>query len=56
MTLRETIQAEIANAEAELQAKKDSLAALEQSAGGWLGHEVDALKAFFTSIAGHLGL
>lgn len=56
MTLRESLQAEIAQAESDLQAKKDKLAILEQTASAWLGNEIDALKSFFSAIAAHLGL
>jgi len=54
MTLRETLQAEIATAESALAEKRAALAALEEQAGSWLGHEVETLKHFFASIKEHL--
>lgn len=55
-TVRETIQAEIDAARAELDAKTTELANLEATASGFLSAEMDAVKAFFASIAHRLGL
>lgn len=56
MTLRESIQAEIAKLEGDLSEKHQALVNLESTAAEWLGKEVDAIKEFFGSVRAHLGL
>lgn len=55
-SIRETIQAEINAAQAELSAKTAELANLEATAPSFLSAEMDTVKAFFASIAHRLGL
>lgn len=56
MTLRESLNAAIAKGEADLAALKQTLAGYESTANAYLDHEVEELKAFFQSVASHLGL
>jgi len=54
-TLRESLEAAVATAEADLEAKKAQLANIEKT--GFvqiLEHDVDEVKTFFRSIASHL--
>jgi len=53
-TLRETIQAKIAAAEAELAQSKAELVSLETTSADWLNKEVQAVKDFFTIVSKHL--
>ena len=53
MTLRESLQSEIASAEAALADKRAQLAALESQGAAWLDHEVEVVRAFFNAIKAH---
>jgi hypothetical protein len=53
-TLRETIQAKITAAEAEVTAAKQELAGLETTATAWLSHDITEVKSFFASVKKHL--
>ena len=62
-TLRETLQADLATAQAKLTAAQDDfnkkqtdLANLETTAPDWLSQEMDKIKSFFTLAKQHLGL
>jgi hypothetical protein len=53
-TLRETIQADIANLEADLAAKKSKLADIETGFVGILDRDVEEVRTLFRSIAAHI--
>ena len=53
-TLRETIQADIAAIETDLNAKKAKLAEIETGFIGVLDRDVEEVKSFFRSIAAHI--
>lgn len=54
MTLRESLQAEVAKGEAELAALRAKIQNLEASAGAWLDREAQEVKSFFAAIKDHL--